>query len=428
MPTFSLVVAAYNRGPYMQQCLDTLVGQTFRDIEIIVVDDASTDNTLDIIQTYAQRDCRIKVIAKKHNGGAHLARIDGCLASTGDYLIFVDGDDELETKTCEILAPYVIAHDVDIVRFGRTVLGEGECNQKNVSALEGMYNRKCSELYGEQILSALYSDQEQRLTYCVIDSVFKGPMIREAFGRMTHGKLGRMEDAYESFVIADHAKSLIAVPECRMLIYHFGRGISGNNVIPLEVFDRDQSNMNVIANSVVEYAENRNAFVRGCSAWFIDDVLRIVANEWEHRLDKSNHAEGLRLIAQVWGKESACMVAITPLLGRANELCLKGQMPLPDDEYYHWSGLFEQYRLHGVMNSKLSERIKELSEYESKLNQITQETNRHILAVQKAEKERIEKNRILKTGSISKKIVDCILPEESRMRRAIRGFLLPFRS
>lgn len=428
MPKFSLVVAAYNRGPYMQQCLDSLVGQTFRDIEIIVVDDASTDNTLDIIQAYAQRDCRIKVIAKKHNEGAHLARIDGCLASAGDYLIFVDGDDELETKACEILAPYVIAHDVDIIRFGRTVLGEGECNQKNVSALEGMYNRKCAELHGEQILSALYSDQKQRLTYCVIDSVFKGSMIRDVFGRMTRDKLGRMEDAYESFVIADYAKSLIAVPECRMLIYHFGRGISGDNVIPLEAFDRDQNNMNLIAISVKTYAANRNVFVRSCSAWLFDDILRTVASQWENRLDKSNHAEGLRLIAKVWGNESACMVAITPLLGRANELCLKRQMPLPDDEYYYWSELFEQYRPHNVMESKLLDRIKELSEYEAMLDRITQEAHRRMLAAQQAEKERIEKNRILKTGSIPKKIVDCILPESSRMRRAIRGFLGPFRS
>ena len=78
MPTFSLVVIAYNRGDYIRQCLDSLVGQTFTDIEIIVVDDASTDGTLDVVRSYSDKDSRVRVIAKSRNEGAHLARLDGC--------------------------------------------------------------------------------------------------------------------------------------------------------------------------------------------------------------------------------------------------------------------------------------------------------------------------------------------------------------
>ena len=129
MPTFSLVVIAYNRGDYIRQCLDSLVGQTFTDIEIIVVDDASTDGTLDVVRSYSDKDSRVRVIAKSRNEGAHLARLDGCAASTGDYVIFVDGDDALELTACELLEPFIRSHDVDIVRFGRTVVGETDVDR-----------------------------------------------------------------------------------------------------------------------------------------------------------------------------------------------------------------------------------------------------------------------------------------------------------
>ena len=148
MPTFSLVVIAYNRGDYIRQCLDSLVGQTFTDIEIIVVDDASTDGTLDVVRSYSDKDSRVKVIAKSRNEGAHLARLDGCAASTGDYVIFVDGDDALELTACELLEPFIRSHDVDIVRFGRTVVGETDVDRAEVPALEYLYNKKTEALHG----------------------------------------------------------------------------------------------------------------------------------------------------------------------------------------------------------------------------------------------------------------------------------------
>lgn len=77
MTDFTVLVAVFNAERYLRQCLDSLLGQTLRSIEVICVDDASTDASADILQTYARNDCRVRVISRHTNAGAAKARNDG---------------------------------------------------------------------------------------------------------------------------------------------------------------------------------------------------------------------------------------------------------------------------------------------------------------------------------------------------------------
>ena len=92
---FSLLVAVYNAERYLSACLDSLVGQTLRDIQIICIDDASTDNSWNILQHYAERDCRIESIRLDTNAGQAHARNEGLRRVRGRYIGFVDSDDWL---------------------------------------------------------------------------------------------------------------------------------------------------------------------------------------------------------------------------------------------------------------------------------------------------------------------------------------------
>lgn len=92
---FSLLVAVYNAERYLSACLDSLVGQTLRDIQIICIDDASTDNSWNILQHYAERDCRIELIRLDINAGQAHARNEGLRRARGRYIGFVDSDDWL---------------------------------------------------------------------------------------------------------------------------------------------------------------------------------------------------------------------------------------------------------------------------------------------------------------------------------------------
>ena len=116
MPKISILVAVYNTAAYLPQCLDSLLSQTLKDIEVICVDDASTDNSLDLLHQYAEKDNRVKVFALKENCGQAHARNVGLSHATGDYIGFVDSDDWLSQdaleKVCESFRD-----DVDSVLF-----------------------------------------------------------------------------------------------------------------------------------------------------------------------------------------------------------------------------------------------------------------------------------------------------------------------
>ena len=116
MPKISLLIAVYNTAAYLPQCLDSLLSQTLKDIEVICVDDASTDNSLALLHQYAEKDNRVKVFALKENSGQAHTRNVGLSHATGDYIGFVDSDDWLSQdaleKVCESFRD-----DVDSVLF-----------------------------------------------------------------------------------------------------------------------------------------------------------------------------------------------------------------------------------------------------------------------------------------------------------------------
>lgn len=117
MANVSVIIAAYNVELYIDRCLDSIVQQTLKDIEIIVVNDGSTDKTLEKLLIYANKDNRIKIVDKK-NEGLIEARKSGLEVSSGEFLMFVDADDWLDIRACEKLYKKAMELDLDILCYG----------------------------------------------------------------------------------------------------------------------------------------------------------------------------------------------------------------------------------------------------------------------------------------------------------------------
>lgn len=100
MPLVSIIVPVYNVERYLPQCLDSLINQTYSNLEIICVNDGSADNSLEILQKYKKTDSRISIIDKQ-NAGVSQARNDALFVISGKYLMFVDADDWIDDSTCE---------------------------------------------------------------------------------------------------------------------------------------------------------------------------------------------------------------------------------------------------------------------------------------------------------------------------------------
>jgi glycosyltransferase involved in cell wall biosynthesis len=105
-PYISIIVPVFNVEEYLSRCLETLINQTLREIEIIIIDDGSTDHSVEIIMHYAQNDLRIKVI-KQENQGLSGARNSGLTIASGEYIGFVDSDDWVEKNMFETM--YLVA-------------------------------------------------------------------------------------------------------------------------------------------------------------------------------------------------------------------------------------------------------------------------------------------------------------------------------
>lgn len=102
MPKVSILVAIYNAEAFLHQCLDSLLAQTLRDIQILCIDDASTDTSLEIARQYAQRDPRVEVIALKQNSGQAHARNQGLKQATGTYICMLDSDDWMSPDALQL--------------------------------------------------------------------------------------------------------------------------------------------------------------------------------------------------------------------------------------------------------------------------------------------------------------------------------------
>lgn len=101
MSRVTVLVAAYNAGKYLAECLDSLVGQTLKDIQIVCIDDASTDSTPEILNRYAAADSRIVVLHMARNSGQAVARNKGIEVADGDYITMLDADDRLSADALE---------------------------------------------------------------------------------------------------------------------------------------------------------------------------------------------------------------------------------------------------------------------------------------------------------------------------------------
>lgn len=134
----SIVVPIYNAAPYLRKCLDSVVNQTLRNVEIIFIDDGSTDGSSEICKEYASKDSRI-IYYKKENEGLAAARQDGIERASGEYVGFVDSDDWLELNMYERMYEAATKENADVV-FCNCYFNDSETDK--IYLQPGVYDRE----------------------------------------------------------------------------------------------------------------------------------------------------------------------------------------------------------------------------------------------------------------------------------------------
>ena len=117
MPKISIIIPVYNAQDYLKKCLDSIIGQDLKDIEIICIDDGSNDNSLQILKNYAAQETRF-IYKSQRNKGVSAARNLGLQIAKGDYILFVDADDYLADNSLKHLYSYAQNNNLDLLVFG----------------------------------------------------------------------------------------------------------------------------------------------------------------------------------------------------------------------------------------------------------------------------------------------------------------------
>ena len=141
MPKVSIVIPVYNVEEYLRRCLDSVVNQTLRDIEIICINDGSTDNSSHILAEYQSKENRLRVISQK-NGGQSKARNAGLEVATGEYIYFLDSDDYIKTYALEKLYTIAKTNNLEILFFDSEVFFENDILKNQFSEYLTAYDRK----------------------------------------------------------------------------------------------------------------------------------------------------------------------------------------------------------------------------------------------------------------------------------------------
>ena len=232
----SVLISTYNHERYIDQCLESVMNQTLREIEIIVVDDCSTDSTLSHIDAAAEKDSRIHVIRHEVNRGACRARKSAVLASRGEYVMLVDGDDWIEPDTCERLSAKMQETGVDILHFGTVVENCANYSPQAISEVEADIAPYLGGMLTESIITEAFLKSRFQ-NYSV--KIFRGKLLRTVYAEIDDGYYIYLEDFYQTFCLLLRSKSYLGI-EDRFYHYCYGRGLLGlcRNSLSLQNFQK----------------------------------------------------------------------------------------------------------------------------------------------------------------------------------------------
>lgn len=186
-PLISVIVPVYNVEPYLKRCLSSILAQTYRNLEIICVNDGSTDNSLDILNEFAEKDSRIKVLSQA-NSGVSTARNAGIDQAHGEYITFVDSDDTVQESMYTTLMALFDEEEIDIVHCGyrrvdpdgsiKDVTGTGKCViQSSTEALECLITGKlfvgslCNKIYKIELFQDIRLDPTIRINEDILANI-----------------------------------------------------------------------------------------------------------------------------------------------------------------------------------------------------------------------------------------------------------------
>lgn len=268
-PKISIIVPVYNVEKYLPECMDSLINQTLKEIEIICIDDGSIDKSGKILDDYSKKDERIKVIHQK-NQGVSAARNVGIDISNGEYMTFVDADDYVDPECYETAYKWAIKDDIDVLQFRH--------NKVNDKSKDKPKNESKDKLSDSDVLN-LEQFLKKSFSGFVWFKIIKSDIIKNNNIRfMTDISLS--EDACFSYMVFPRATKFKIIPG---KFYNY-RSRPGSAVKKWNRNDYNNRQMISIINHVYDNWKEGN-LIKGREHILLEFVIHIVRGKETKRVD-----------------------------------------------------------------------------------------------------------------------------------------------
>ncbi len=298
IPAVSVVIPFHNNCRFVNRCLDSVLTQTLREIEIVCVDDGSTDGTPELLSAYEARDARVKLIAKEENGGTLLARKTGALAATGRYIMFLDSDDYLDPDACRTMVEEIKARGTDILQIKIGV--EDYANDPEAKAwLENYLTPDTIRCNRSELQTHFYLKRD--IATSLVGKIYYAPKCKLAYYNMPDIFCIIGEDIFQQFYFTYFSDSYCGVSTKPLYWYRRGLGDSDSAVMSAEKFKK-YCHMAVLYRNLQAFVESNNAdsisrrAATAAARRMCEDCCKI----WHTRISGEEKMEAFKTLLNSW--------------------------------------------------------------------------------------------------------------------------------
>lgn len=314
----SIIVPVYNTKKYLSECLDSLIAQTYSDIEILCVDDCSTDGSIEIIKSYAEKDSRIVPIFLSENHGTSYARKMAGMRCSGDYVMFCDSDDKYLPNACEVVAKELAANPVDILHFRSRVSYHRTFDKQRQQNICSFIEPYLGEVDGD-LLKACYIDKKWNFT--LWNKAYNAEACRKAFTLASEKNFSVGTDVYAFFLISYYCQSYRGIP-IELNEYRYGTGLTGFQAMTKKQFYKTCDKLTAV-NELTDFLKKveaedryykyahqiREEMLNGIVySWFNTVSIEDAADCFWYLAKKQSPSELMGILARRYWRESAEIV------------------------------------------------------------------------------------------------------------------------
>jgi len=319
----SVIIPVYNVKDYLEKCINSVRNQSKKNIEIICIDDCSTDESLEILEKAALEDRRIRIIRNNENKGGLYARKCGVMAAQGNYIMFLDGDDFFSQQACETAYSEIVKYCTDILQFGTNVINVGNAPSFEVDSIIKFVVPCERKLINSNILLACFI--EEMYNYNLWNKIYKASLCKKAFSILDDSYYCMAEDMLAYFVLAYFADTYMGIPD-KLYNYNFAIGISKPGILDLDGLDKRCCGADSIV-AVKSFLEEQGTYYK------YEDVYkrierRILSDNfdaWYYRLPFAERDKGYLIFEKHWGKDKVILGLLYDIENKQFDINQKGR-------------------------------------------------------------------------------------------------------